>query len=141
MATNARPIGEVTLALAAELRARRSRKRITQPAFVELAQIPLSTLSQLENGRAAFDAEQIARIATAFGTTPGAFVDEAIANAEAQPADAREVGPLVRSRGSVTGRSTDEEHAKIEDWAESRQRKAQESSTPSPPESSATEDR
>lgn len=141
MATNARPIGEFTLAIAAEIRSQRSRRKIAQPRFVELAGIPLSTLSALENGRAAIDAEQIARISNAFDMTPDEFIANAIAHAKTDTTNGtREVGPLVTSRGSVTARSTDEEHADIEEWA-ARRPPAPGSNTPNPTGADATEDR
>lgn len=141
MATNARPIGEFTLAIAAEIRSQRSRRKIAQPRFVELAEIPLSTLSALENGRAAIDAEQIARIAAAFNMAPDEFIASAIANSESYTTnEPREVGPLVTSRGSVTARSTDEEHADIEEWVE-RRPPAPGSNTPNQTGADAIEDR
>lgn len=136
MATNARPVGAFTRKVAAEIRSRRKRMLLKQDYVSSTAAIPLSTLSQLENGRSAIDMEQLERLAEVLQISPDGLIREAIRNA---PADA-DMGPLVTSTGSVAAASTADQHASIEAYAEEFQRQARESSTPNPTGPGSTED-
>lgn len=113
--------------------------KLKQDLLSESARIPVSTLSQIENGRVAIDLEQLYRIAAAFDTTVVELVDAATRNAPnyKTPAGSRDVGPLITSTGSVKGRSTEEEHEDIEAWA-ARRKPARGSRSPNPPDSGAS---
>ncbi len=113
---------------------------LKQDRLSELARIPVSTLSQIENGRMAVDMEQLYRIAAAFNTTPDELIAAATRNAPnyQAPESTRDVGPLVTSTGSVTGKSTEAEHERIEEWSRKRRTPARGSNSPNPPDAEAS---
>lgn len=82
MATNSREIGELTLALAAEIRVRRAERRWKQSELETRTGIPATTISRMENGLVAIDAEQIAKLGAAFGMSAPRFVAAAVEHAE-----------------------------------------------------------
>jgi len=105
--------------------------------------IDKSTVSTVLNAKSSIDVEQVMAIATAFGIDYEELTAGALARYRKMVADDpdADLGPLVTSRGSVIAASTDGQHSDIEQWADEYQRQARESSTPSPSESSSTEDR
>lgn len=145
MATNARGTGALTAAFVEEVRSLLFERRMTQADLVRTTGIPRATMSSIMNARTHIDLEQIEAIAEALDVHPSELMKSSserkrltASNAVAQDSD---LGPLVQGPGSVTARSTDEQHRRIEEWAEEFERQAPESSTPTRSESSSSEDR
>lgn len=67
MASGKREIGELTLALAAELRAEIARARLTQLEVAAMAGVSAQTLSKLLRGKAVLDVEQLAALSATLG--------------------------------------------------------------------------
>ncbi|WP_043735454.1 helix-turn-helix domain-containing protein [Nocardia asiatica] len=88
MATSARPIGELTRQLVAEIKAVRTRKNLTQPELAELAGIPAKTYEKIERLERPLGVEQLGAITDAFEVSLDAFVASALANARLYRPDA-----------------------------------------------------
>lgn len=82
MATNGRPVGEFTALIGGEIKIQRKELHILQKDLSAAAQVPVTTLSQMESGKVTIDMEQLHRIATALDMTPEALVGSARRRAE-----------------------------------------------------------
>lgn len=77
MATGSRTPTDYTRAVADEIRAERSRQRLTQGVVAAAAGIPLPTYRKIEQGVRMLDIAQLVDIATALGVT-GSVILEAV---------------------------------------------------------------
>lgn len=136
MATNARDRGPLTRAVAEEMRSLLGALNMNQTDLSRATGIPKATVSSILNGKAAIDIEQVEAIADALEVDPSELMRSARVRyrriiGEQTLDDARAVGPLVTSRGSVTARSTDEDHEHVVEWAKSRRKQVRGLSAPS----------
>lgn len=94
MATNPRDVGDLTRAVAAEIRVQRARREIKQEVLSVGTGIPQSTLSRMERGQVAIDLEQVDRIAQVFDMEPSDFITSAMRHAAEADPDYRPDGTL-----------------------------------------------
>lgn len=111
MATNSRDVGELTLQLAAEIRLQRALRQLKQEELSAKSRVSTAAISRIERGQRAIDAEQIDRIARAFGMSAVQFVASAVEHAE----ERRRQGNVYLPDGSIdpvagTTTATSDEH-------------------------------
>lgn len=127
MATNARDLGALTEAVAAEIRSIMGVRNMNQADLSRATGIHKATVSSMLNVKSAIDMEQVGKIADALEMDPdelmaGAFVRyRQLLGKRDKQADERVVGPLVTSRGSVLARATEEERKGIAEHMKRRQ--------------------
>lgn len=77
--------GMLNQALAAEIRAERSRQRLTQAQVFSEAGIPRATYTRIEAGTRAIDVQQLKLIASALHVLPSMLMERAEAAVQASP--------------------------------------------------------
>ncbi len=140
MATNPRPISELTKSVVAEIRAIRKRLDISQEDLANKSGIPLPTLGKIERLERPLGLEQIGVIAEALDMTEDELLAEARRTRKKKAAanSAREVGSPITPQSSFKGRSTDEQQEKREKWAQGQQRPVRGQSTANPDQEAAS---
>lgn len=103
MASGKREIGDLTRAIATELRAAVARRNVSQKLVAGEAEIPSPTLGKILRGTGVIDVEQLYRICRALGIEPQDVVANAVA--AIRDSDDEEVGRVVDFPGSEPRRS------------------------------------
>ena len=80
MATNARDMGPLALAVAGELRAEIARQNLTLKQVVAESHMPHSTASKSLNGKRMIDVEELAQLSKAIGISPAEIMRRASAS-------------------------------------------------------------
>jgi transcriptional regulator with XRE-family HTH domain len=72
-------------AVAAELRSLRGRHKLSRAKLAELSGVAAKTIQRFENGERSPDMVQLTLLSRAFGISPRAFIDSALADVDIDP--------------------------------------------------------
>ena len=125
MASGTREIGDLTRAIATELRAAVARRNVSQKLVAGEAEIPAPTLGKILRGTGVIDVEQLYRICRALGVEPQDVVASAVAalrDSESEQAGRVVEFPSSQSRPSGVPHGAAAHHTKRSIFDEQEQR-------------------